>query len=182
MLVLEELDHALKRDAHILAEVLGYGVSCDANHVTAPSSDGDGARRCMESAIRDARLDIDQIGYINAHATSTPLGDAAESKAIVDLFGELSGDILVSSTKGATGHLLGAAGCVEAVFTTLACHEGIVPPTANLDKPSTGCNLNYVYGDHELHWNSKHSPRISITNSFGFGGTNASIVFSEYVH
>ncbi|XP_005110112.1 3-oxoacyl-[acyl-carrier-protein] synthase, mitochondrial [Aplysia californica] len=181
VLVLEELEHAKSRGVPILGEVLGYGLSCDANHVTSPCEDGDGARRCMEGAMRDAGLEKNRVGYINAHATSTPLGDAAESRAILDCFGEaLSENILVSSTKGATGHLLGAAGSVEALFTLLACRSGQVPPTANLLAPSTGCDLNYVCGEKSVKWDTGSLLRVAITNSFGFGGTNASVIFSEY--
>ncbi|RUS77541.1 hypothetical protein EGW08_014695 [Elysia chlorotica] len=182
LLVLEELEHARQRGAPILAEVLGYGLSCDASHVTAPSEDGNGARRCMEAALRDARISLDQVGHVNCHATSTPLGDAAESKAIWDLFGERGAtDVLVTSTKGATGHLLGAAGSIEAVFAVMACQSGQVPPTANLVNPDTGFDLNYVYNSSKT-WHSANFPRTALTNSFGFGGTNGTICFSEYIY
>lgn len=181
LLVLEELEHATRRGAPILAEVLGYGLSCDASHVTAPSDDGNGARRCMEAALRDAQISPDRIGHVNAHATSTPLGDSAESKAIWDMFGEeRASDILVTSTKGATGHLLGAAGGLEAAFTVLACNTGLIPPTANLVNPATGYNLNYVRHACTA-WDSLDAPRIALTNSFGFGGTNATVCFSQYI-
>ena len=182
LLVLEELEHARQREAPIFAEVLGYGLSCDASHVTAPSEDGSGARRCMEGALRDAKILSTRVGHVNAHATSTPLGDTAESKAIWDIFGErCASDILVTSTKGATGHLLGAAGSLEAIFTVMACHSGKVPPTANLVNPVTGFDLNYVY-NRSKNWDSFNFPRTAISNSFGFGGTNAAICFSEYIY
>ena len=181
LLVLEELEHARQRGAPIFAEVLGYGLSCDASHVTAPSEDGSGARRCMAAALRDAKIPTSQVGHVNAHATSTPLGDTAESKAVWDLFGDCSAsDILVTSTKGATGHLLGAAGSIEAVFTVMACHTGRVPPVTNLEHPATGYDLNYVRNGSKT-WNSPGVPRTALSNSFGFGGTNATVCFSEYI-
>lgn len=178
VMVLEELTHAKSRDAKIYAEVLGYGLSADANHITAPSEDGSGAFNCMKNALKHANLVHGQVEYVNAHATSTPLGDKAESCAIYKLFESNCDRLFVSSTKGATGHLLGAAGSLEAIFTVLACQSGKVPPTVNLDQSNTGYNLNYVckkYAD----WQS--NKRIGLSNSFGFGGTNASICFSNYV-
>ncbi|GFO32793.1 3-oxoacyl-[acyl-carrier-protein] synthase [Plakobranchus ocellatus] len=182
VLVLEELEHARNRGAPIFAEVLGYGLSCDASHITSPSEDGSGARHAMEAALREAKIQPERIGHVNAHATSTPLGDIAESKAIWDLFGDHhAGNILVTSTKGATGHLLGGAGSIEAIFAIMACHSGQVPPTVNLTTPSTGYNLNYVYGS-SVSWSNSEAPRIALTNSFGFGGTNGTLCLSEYVH
>ncbi|KAH9515145.1 hypothetical protein Btru_019324 [Bulinus truncatus] len=180
LLVLEELNHAKQRNAQIYAEILGYGLSSDANHITAPPEDGRGAKKCMEAALKDAGVNIEQIGHINCHATSTPLGDSVESRAIQNLFQNHSQNILVNSTKGATGHLLGAAGSMEAVFTVMAVHTAIVPLTLNLETPMTGCDLNYVLDTNAI-WDSKSKPRIALTNSFGFGGTNASLCISQYV-
>lgn len=181
IMVLEELSHALKRGANIYGEVLGYGLSADANHITAPAEDGSGALRCMRNALRHSSVDVSCVGYINAHATSTPLGDKAESNAIFQLCDPHCDKLLVSSTKGATGHLLGAAGTVEAIFTILACQGGVVPPTVNLNQSDTGFDLNYV--TKTCDWlNVVNGRRIGISNSFGFGGTNASVCFSNFIN
>jgi 3-oxoacyl-[acyl-carrier-protein] synthase II len=172
VVVLEDYDHAKNRGAKIYAEILGYGLSGDAFHVASPDSEGAGACRSMSAAIRNAGL------YINAHATSTPLGDAAECKAVSRVFGENSKNILMTSTKGAVGHLLGAAGSVEAIFTILACYHGVVPPILNLENPDTGVDLNFVRGK-AVTWNMEK--RIGLTNSFGFGGTNSSMCIGNVV-
>ena len=180
VMVLEELSHAQKRGAKIYGEVLGYGLSADANHITAPSETGSGALRCMNNALKHSGIEARSVGYINAHATSTPLGDKAESNAIYKLCDPHCDKLLVSSTKGATGHLLGAAGTVEAIFTTLACLHGVVPPTVNLIQSDTGLDLNYV--TKTCDWlNVVNGQRIGISNSFGFGGTNASVCFSNFL-
>ena len=174
VLVVEELEHARGRGARIYAEVVGYGMSGDAHHITAPATDGNGGFRSMRAALRDARLNPEDIDYINAHGTSTPLGDEIELGAVKRLFGAAVDNIATSSTKSSVGHLLGAAGSVEAIFSILAINHGVVPPTLNLDNPSPGCDINLV--PHEA---QERSVRNVLSNSFGFGGTNASLVFSQ---
>jgi 3-oxoacyl-[acyl-carrier-protein] synthase II len=174
VLVLEEYEHARKRDARIYAEVLGYGMSGDAYHLTAPSEDGSGAYRSMRNALRSARLPADSIDYINAHGTSTPLGDEIELGAVKRLFGDHAYRLAMSSTKSAIGHLLGAAGSVEAIFSILALREGVVPPTLNLENPSPSCDLDLVPRTAQ-----ERRVRYVLSNSFGFGGTNASLIFGS---
>ena len=172
-LVLEEYEHAKARGARIYAEVTGYGVSSDAYHMTAPSEDGDGAFRCMRNAMRDAGLDIGTIDYINAHGTSTPLGDIAETMAVKRLLGDRAKQTVVNSTKSMTGHLLGAAGAVEAIFTVLAVRDQVSPPTINLQNADPQCDLDYVPNTAR-----KMRIRTAMSNSFGFGGTNGTLVIS----
>jgi len=172
VLVLEEYEHARRRDARIYAEVLGYGMSGDAYHLTAPSEDGSGAFRSMRNALRSAHLPVDSIDYINAHGTSTPLGDEIELGAVKRLFGDHAYRLAMSSTKSAIGHLLGAAGSVEAIFSILAMREGVVPPTLNLENPSPSCDLDLVPKTAQ-----ERRVRYVLSNSFGFGGTNASLIF-----
>ena len=174
ILVLEEFEHAKKRKAKIYAEIVGYGMSGDAHHITAPAKDGNGAFRSMEAALKRARLNPSDIDYVNAHGTSTPLGDLIELNAVKLLFGNAAKNIAMSSTKSATGHLLGAAGAVEAIFSILAIKHNVVPPTLNLDNPSDGCDLNLV-----PHRPQERRIRNVLSNSFGFGGTNASLILSE---
>jgi 3-oxoacyl-[acyl-carrier-protein] synthase II len=172
VLVLEELEHAEQRNAKIYAEVLGYGMSGDAYHLTAPAEDGNGAFRSMRNALKSARLSPDSIDYINAHGTSTPLGDEIELGAVKRLFGEHAYRLSMSSTKSAIGHLLGAAGSVEAIFSILAMRDGVVPPTLNLDNPSPSCDIDLVPRQAR-----ERRVKYVLSNSFGFGGTNASLIF-----
>ncbi|HEX5664599.1 MAG TPA: beta-ketoacyl-ACP synthase II [Xanthomonadaceae bacterium] len=172
IVVLEEYERAKARGARIYCELAGFGMSGDAYHMTAPSENGEGAARCMANAIRDAAIDPAAIGYINAHGTSTPAGDLAETMAVKRALGEAAKSVMVSSTKSMTGHLLGAAGGVEAVFSAMALHTGIIPPTINLDHPSAGCDLDYV-----PHTARQQQVDIAMSNSFGFGGTNGTLVF-----
>jgi 3-oxoacyl-[acyl-carrier-protein] synthase II len=174
VLVLEEYEHARARGAKIYAELAGYGMSGDAYHMTAPREDGDGAARCMNSALRNARLNSDQVDYINAHGTSTPLGDLAETIAVKRSLGAHAKKVAVSSTKSMTGHLLGAAGGVEAVFSALAIHQQVAPPTSNIFNQDPQCDLDYVA-------NTARQMKINValSNSFGFGGTNGTLVFTR---
>jgi 3-oxoacyl-[acyl-carrier-protein] synthase II len=173
--ILEELEHAKKRGATIYAEITGYGLSGDAYHITAPAEDGDGAFRCMRAALKRARLEPADIDYVNAHGTSTQLGDSVEIGAVKRVFGEAAYDLCMSSTKSAIGHLLGAAGAVEAIYSILAMRDGLVPPTLNLDNPSAGCDLDLV-----PHTAKERKVDAVLSNSFGFGGTNASLVFQAF--
>lgn len=175
LLVLEELEHAKRRGAPILAEMVGYGMSGDAYHITSPSEDGDGGFRVMRNAIRDAGLEPHQIQYINAHGTSTPMGDLIETKALKRVMGEHARNVAVSSTKSMTGHLLGGAGGLEAGITVLAIRDQIAPPTINLVHPDEGCDLDYVPGVAR-----PMKIQYALSNSFGFGGTNGSLVFKQY--
>ncbi|MCC6210546.1 MAG: beta-ketoacyl-ACP synthase II [Burkholderiales bacterium] len=173
-LVLEEYEHARRRGARVYCELAGYGVSADAYHITAPAEDGDGAFRCMRNSLRDAGMNADGIDYVNAHGTSTPLGDIAETMAVKRLFGEHARKLAVNSTKSMTGHLLGAAGAVEAVFSILALREQVSPPTINLHSPDPQCDLDYVPNS------ARRMPiRAAMSNSFGFGGTNGTLVFRQ---
>lgn len=175
VVVVEELEHARLRGATIYGEVAGFGMSGDAHHMTAPPEDGEGASRCMTIAMRDAGINPDEVDYINAHGTSTPLGDRAESDAIKTSFGEHAWRLAVSSTKSMTGHLLGAAGGAEAIFSLLAMRDGIAPPTINLDHPGEGCDLDYVPNTAR-----EMSIKVAMSNSFGFGGTNGTLVFKQF--
>jgi 3-oxoacyl-[acyl-carrier-protein] synthase II len=173
--VLEEYEHARARGARIYCELAGYGVSADAFHMTQPSEDGDGAFRCMRNALKDANLETSVVDYINAHGTSTPLGDVAETRAVKRLLGPRAGKVAVNSTKSMTGHLLGAAGGVEAVFSVLALRDQVSPPTINLRTPDPECDLDYVPNA------ARRMPiRVALSNSFGFGGTNGTLVFAPH--
>jgi 3-oxoacyl-[acyl-carrier-protein] synthase II len=175
ILVLESLDHALARDARIYAEIVGYGMTGDAHHMTAPDPEGDGAARAMAAAVRDAGLDVSDVGYINAHGTSTQYNDKFESIAIKRVFGEHARRLAVSSTKSMTGHLLGAAGGVEAIATVLALHHGVLPPTINYETPDPDCDLDYIPNQAR-----KQDVEVALSNAFGFGGTNATLAFRAY--
>jgi 3-oxoacyl-[acyl-carrier-protein] synthase II len=174
VIVLEEYRHAVERGARIHAELVGYGMSGDAYHMTAPSESGDGAIRCMRNALHNAGLDASEIDYINAHGTSTPAGDVIESNAIKQVFGRHAQNLAISSTKSMTGHLLGAAGGIEAIFCVLAIRDGIAPPTINLDNPDPECDLDYV-----PHHARRMEINVALSNSFGFGGTNGTIVLKR---
>ncbi|WP_153914892.1 beta-ketoacyl-ACP synthase II [Shewanella sp. TC10] len=174
VMVMEEYEHAKARGAKIYAELVGFGMSGDAFHMTSPPADGAGAAAAMVNAINDAQIDNEKVGYINAHGTSTPAGDKAEAAAVKSVFGAHAYDLLVSSTKSMTGHLLGAAGSVEAIVTILALRDQIVPPTINLDNPDEGCDLDFV-----PHKAKAHSFDYALCNSFGFGGTNGSLLFKK---
>jgi 3-oxoacyl-[acyl-carrier-protein] synthase II len=175
VVVLESLEHAQARGAHIYAEVIGYGMSGDAHHVTAPAEDGDGAYRCMKAALRRAKIDASDIDYINAHGTSTPLGDEIELRAVERLLGDHASKLSMSSTKSSIGHLLGAAGAVEAIFATLAIRDNICPPTLNLDNPSVDTKIDLVPKVAK-----KKQINTVLSNSFGFGGTNASLIMRRF--
>ncbi len=175
ILILETLSGALERGAHIYTEVCGYGMTGDGYHMTSPPPDGEGAARCMKSALEDAGITSGRVDYINAHGTSTQLNDLYETRAIKSVFGDKAHTIPISSTKSMTGHLLGGAGGIETVFTALAIHDGIIPPTINLDNPAEECDLDYV-----PNMARKADVETAMTNSFGFGGTNAALVLKKY--
>jgi 3-oxoacyl-[acyl-carrier-protein] synthase II len=172
VLVLEEYEHAKQRGARIYCEVAGYGMSADAHHITAPVEDGEGASRCMVNTLKNGGINLDEVDYINAHGTSTPLGDIAETVAIKRTFGEHAKKLAVSSTKSSIGHLLGAAGGVEGVFLALAVRDQVAPPTINLHQQDPQCDLDYVPNTAR-----EMKIRVAVSNSFGFGGTNGSLAF-----
>ena len=174
VLVVEEYEHARARGAEIFAELIGFGTSGDAHQITAPIEDGSGAALCMDNALRDADISPADVQYVNAHGTSTPLGDRAETQAIRRSFGAAADSLMVSSTKSVTGHLLGAAGGVEAIYSIMALRTQTVPPTMNLEEPGEGCDLDYVPNK------ARQAPvNIALSNSFGFGGTNGTLVFAK---
>jgi len=175
IIILEELEHAKARGARIYAEMAGYGLSGDGFHMAAPPEDGDGAVRCMKMALADAQMNVDEIDYINAHGTSTPLNDVVETRAIKSVYGDHARKLAISSTKSMTGHMLGGAGGIESVFTALSIHNQVAPPTANLENPDDECDLDYVPGSAR---NMKI--RAAMSNSFGFGGTNAVIIMKRF--
>jgi 3-oxoacyl-[acyl-carrier-protein] synthase II len=176
VLILEELTHALGRNANIYAEIVGYGMASDAYHITAPAPEGEGARRAMEAAMMDARVSPGEIDYVNAHGSSTPYNDVNETKAIKGALGDRAYEVMISSTKSMTGHLLGAAGAVETIATVLAIKSKVVPPTINYETPDPECDLNYVP--------NRARPgeiNLALKNSFGFGGQNACLVLRKYI-
>jgi 3-oxoacyl-[acyl-carrier-protein] synthase II len=175
ILILEEMEQALERGAPVYAEVVGYGMSADAYHVSAPDPDAKGAILCMSAALESGGLRAEEVDYINAHGTSTQLNDASETRAIKEVFGEHAKKLAVSSTKSMTGHLLGGAGAVEAIYMALTIKHGVMPPTINYDKPDPGCDLDYVPNEAR-----KVDVRVAMSNSFGFGGTNASLIFKAF--
>lgn len=175
IIIIEEYEHAKARGAKIYAEIVGFGMSSDAYHMTSPPENGEGAALAMVNALNDAGIKASDIGYINAHGTSTPIGDLAEAKAVISVFGEDT-DVLVSSTKSMTGHLLGAAGAIESIFTVLSLCDQIVPPTINLENPDEACKLDFVPGEARKVENMEYA----LCNSFGFGGTNGSLIFRRY--
>jgi 3-oxoacyl-[acyl-carrier-protein] synthase II len=175
IVLLEALDHARGRDARVYAEIVGYGMTSDAHHMTAPDPEGDGAARAMQAALRDGGIEPSGVGYINAHGTSTPYNDKFETLAIKRVFGEHARRLAVSSTKSMTGHLLGAAGGIEAIATVLAVHHGLLPPTINYETPDPDCDLDYVPNQAR-----KQDVEFALSNAFGFGGTNATLAFRRY--
>jgi 3-oxoacyl-[acyl-carrier-protein] synthase II len=175
IVVLEELEHARRRGAPVLAEIAGYACNCDAHHITAPAPEGAGASRCMRLALQDARIAAEEVGYLNAHGTSTPFNDASETQAVKKVFGEHARKMAISSTKSMLGHQLGAAGSVEAVVCALALHRGVLPPTVNYETPDPECDLDYVPNQAR-----EAKVEVAISNSFGFGGTNAVLVLRRF--
>lgn len=175
VVILEELQHALDRGAHIYAEIVGYGATGDAYHLTAPAPDGEGAQRAMKRAMKDAGLGRTDVQYINAHGTSTPANDLNESRAIRAVFGDAADSLNVSSTKSATGHMLGAAGAIECLISSLVVQEGLIPPTINYQTPDPGCDLNYTPNA-----SVKREVNAVLSNSFGFGGHNTTLAFRKF--
>jgi 3-oxoacyl-[acyl-carrier-protein] synthase II len=171
VLIFEEYEHAKRRGARIYCEILGYGGSCDAGHITAPDEQGRGAGRAMSNALRDAKINASDVDYINAHGPSTPLGDKAETVAVKNVFGESARSVAISSTKGHLGHALGASGSIEMILSILACYDGVIPPTINLDTPDPSCDLDFT-----PHQPRNRKVRIAMNNSFGFGGHNATMI------
>jgi 3-oxoacyl-[acyl-carrier-protein] synthase II len=175
MVVLESLEHAQNRGATILGEIIGYGMSADAYHITSPPDDGSGAAQAIQDCLADGHISLTDVGYINAHGTSTPQGDVAETRAVKSVFGEHASNLIFGSTKSMTGHLLGAAGGVEAIYTALAVHHQVAPPTINLTHPDPDCDLDYVPGSAR-----EMKIDVALSNSFGFGGTNGTLVLRRY--